>query len=129
MAVRNAVNEFLRLLRYVRPYRGRLAAGIGALVLVGMAEGLVALMITPLFDRVLNPASPDPHLPLVKLPFGGPTIFLDSLIPGGMQYIWAVYAVALVLLFLAKAVAEFYGVFEVQAVGLYAVTDLRESDL
>jgi ATP-binding cassette, subfamily B, bacterial MsbA len=125
VAFRNTVNEVLRLLRYVRPYRGRLTAGIAALVLVGMAEGLIALMITPLFDRILNPNNPDPHLPLVKLPFGGSTIFLDSLVPGGVQYIWAVYAVALVFVFVAKAVAEFYGVFEVQSVGLCAVTDLR----
>jgi subfamily B ATP-binding cassette protein MsbA len=125
LAFRDTVNEVFRLLRYVRPYRARLAAGIAALVLVGFAEGLVALMITPLFDRILNPSNSDPHLPLVKLPFGGPTIFLDSLVPGNLHYVWAVYAVALVFLFFAKAVAEFYGVFQVQAVGLYAVTDLR----
>jgi ATP-binding cassette, subfamily B, bacterial MsbA len=125
VAFRDTVNEVLRLLRYVRPYRARLAAGIAALVLVGFAEGLVALMITPLFDRILSPGNPDPHLPLVTLPFGGPTIFLDSFVPGGLRYLWAIYAVALVSLFVAKAVAEFYGVFQVQSVGLYAVTDLR----
>jgi ATP-binding cassette, subfamily B, bacterial MsbA len=125
VAFRDTVGEVVRLLRYVRPYRGRLAAGVGALILVGLAEGLVALMITPLFDRILNPSNPDPHLPLVKIPWGGPTILLDSLIPGARQHIWVIYAVALVLLFFAKAVAEFYGVFEVQSVGLFAVTDLR----
>ena len=125
MAFRDTVNEVLRLLRYVRPYRARFAAGVSALALVGLAEGLVALMITPLFDRILNPSSPDPRLPLVKLPLGGPTLFLDSLVPGGLRYIWAVYALALVFLFFAKALAEFYGVFQVQSVGLHAVTDLR----
>jgi subfamily B ATP-binding cassette protein MsbA len=125
VAFRNTIKEVSRLIGYVRPYRGRLAAGIAALVLVGAAEGLVALMITPLFDRILNPTNPDTHLPLVKLPFGGSTIFLDSFVAGGVQYMWAIYAVALVLLFVAKAVAEFYGVFEVQSVGLHAVTDLR----
>jgi subfamily B ATP-binding cassette protein MsbA len=125
VAFRDTVHEVLRLLRYVRPYGARLAAGIAALVLVGMAEGLVALMITPLFDRVLNPGNPDPRLPLVTLPFGGPTLYLDSLVPAGLQYVWAVYAVALVVLFVCKAIAEFYGVFQVQSVGLCAVTDLR----
>jgi len=125
VAFRDTVNEVFRLLRYVRPYRARLASGIAALVVVGLAEGLVALMITPLFDRVLNPGNSDPRLPLVTLPFGGPTIFLDSLVPAGAGYVWAVYAVALVFLFVAKALAEFYGVFQVQSAGLYAVTDLR----
>jgi len=125
VAFRDTIQEVWRLLRYVRPYRARLAAGIAALVLVGLAEGLVALMITPLFDRILNPSNLDPRLPLVTLPFGGPTVFLNSLVPGGLQYVWAVYALALVVLFAVKAVAEFYGVLQVQSVGLYAVTDLR----
>ena len=125
MSFRITLQEVWRLLRYVRPYRSRLAAGIGALALVGLAEGLVALMITPLFDRILNPGNPDPRLPLLTLPFTGRTIFLNSLAPGGPQYVWAVFAAALVILFTGKAVAEFYGVLKVQSVGLYAVTDLR----
>jgi subfamily B ATP-binding cassette protein MsbA len=125
VAFRDTVGEVLRLLRYVRPYRGRLAAGIAALVLVGLAEGLVALMITPLFDQILNPSNLDPRLPLVTLPFGGPTVFLNSFVPAGLRYVWAVYAVALICLFVVKAIAEFYGVFQVQSVGLHGVTDLR----
>jgi len=122
---RNTLHEVWRLLKYVRPYRARLSAGIAALALVGLAEGLVALMITPLFDRILNPGNPDPLLPLFTVPFSGRTIFLNSLVPGGLQYVWAVFAVALIFLFTGKAVAEFYGVLQVQSVGLHAVTDLR----
>jgi ATP-binding cassette, subfamily B, bacterial MsbA len=125
VAFRDTVNEVFRLLRYVRPYRARLAAGIAALVLVGFAEALVALMITPVVDHILNPGNPDQRLALVTLPFGGPTIFLNSLVPGGLQYVFPVFAVALVVLFTGKAAAEFYGVFQVQSVGLHAVTDLR----
>jgi ATP-binding cassette, subfamily B, bacterial MsbA len=125
VAFRDTMHEVWRLLRYVRPYRARLAAGIAALIVVGFAEGLVALMITPLFDRVLNPSNSDPRLPLVTLPFGGPTVYLNSLMPSGLRYVWAIYGVALILLFAGKAVAEFYGVFQIQSVGLYAVTDLR----
>jgi subfamily B ATP-binding cassette protein MsbA len=124
VAFRDTVHEVWRLLRYVRPYGARLIAGVAALAVVGIAEGLVALMITPLFDRILNPSNLDPRLPLVTLP-GGRTIFLNSFVPIGFQHVWAVYTLALVVLFGAKAVAEFYGVFQVQAVGLYAVTDLR----
>jgi subfamily B ATP-binding cassette protein MsbA len=36
-----------------------------------------------------------------------------------------VFAVALLVLFVGKAVAEFYGVLQIQSVGLHAVTDLR----
>jgi subfamily B ATP-binding cassette protein MsbA len=102
-----------------------LGAGIAALALVGLAEGLVALMMTPLFDRILNPNNPDPLLPLVTLPLTGRTIYLNSLVPGDSPYVWTVFAVALLVLFLTKALAEFYGVLQVQTVGLLAVTDLR----
>ncbi len=125
MAFRKTIGEVWRLLRYIRPYRGRLAAGIAALGVVGFGEGLAALMITPLVDRILNPGNPDPRLPLVNLPFGGGTIYLNSLVPGSVQLVWAIYAAVLLTLFAVKALAEFYGVMEIQAVGLHAVTDLR----
>ena len=43
-------------MRYIKPYKMRLAAGVVCLSVVGLAEGLIALMIAPIFDRVLNPA-------------------------------------------------------------------------
>ncbi len=119
------IGELGRLLRYVRPYKGRLAAAAVLLAVVGLAEGLTALMITPAVDRVLNPATTDPNLPLVKLPFGGPTILLNSFFPHGIRYVWTVFAISLVVLFVGKAVAEFIGVTLVQYVGHAAVTDLR----
>ncbi len=113
------------MLGYVRRYRGRLALAVVLLALVGLAEGLTALMIAPGFDRVLNPAVADPKLPLVKLPFGGPTIYLNSFFPRHIHYVWTVFAISLVVLFLGKAVAEFFGSTLVQYIGLAAVTDLR----
>ena len=43
-------------MRYIKPYKMRLAVGVVCLSVVGLAEGLIALMIAPIFDRVLNPA-------------------------------------------------------------------------
>ncbi len=117
--------EIGRLLNYVRPYRGRLGVAVVLLALVGLAEGLTALMITPAIDRVLNPAVTDPNLPLVRLPFGGPTIFLNAFFPRHIHYVWTVFAIALVALFLFKAVAEFLGSTLVHYAGHAAVTDLR----
>ena len=51
--------ELGRLLQYVKPYRMRLVTGVLSLAVVGIGEGLVALMITPALDRVLNPGSAD----------------------------------------------------------------------
>ncbi len=68
MKAKENVHELWRLLRYVRPYRARLTAGVLALAVVGLAEGLIALMITPLLDHILNPANSDSRLSLLKLP-------------------------------------------------------------
>lgn len=117
--------EFGRLLGYVRPYRGRLAAAVVLLALVGLAEGVIALMITPAVDRVLNPGAADSSLPLVKLPFGGPTLYLNAFFPHRIRYVWTVFAISLVVVFIGKAIAEFLGIMLVQYVGQAAVMDLR----
>ena len=102
----------------------RLFLGVLALALVGLTEGLIALMITPLLDRILNPASDDPHLALVRLP-GNHVIYLNSFLPYGIHWGWTVFSIALVMIFIAKAIAEYLGVVEVQYAGQAAVTDLR----
>jgi ATP-binding cassette, subfamily B, bacterial MsbA len=118
------IHELGRLLRYARPYRVRLFFGVVALALVGLTEGMIALMITPLLDRILNPSSDDPNLPLVTLP-GNHVIYLNSFLPSSIHWGWTVFSVALVAIFVAKAVAEYLGVVEVQYAGQAAVTDLR----
>jgi subfamily B ATP-binding cassette protein MsbA len=117
-------NEFARLLRYVLPYRGRLALAVVLLALTGVTEGLIALMITPAVDNVLNPAAPGSSLHLV-IPLHGLTIDLNRLFPHRMQHVGTVFGVALVVIFLVKALAEYFGALQAQYVGLAAVTDLR----
>jgi subfamily B ATP-binding cassette protein MsbA len=124
VAAEQHIHELRRLLRYAKPYRGRLSLGVMALALVGLTEGLIALMITPLLDRILNPASNDPQLPLVKLP-GNHVIYLNSFLPSSIHWGWTVFSIALVIIFIAKAIAEYLGVVEVQYAGQAAVTDLR----
>ena len=118
------IHELRRLLRYAKPYRTRLILGVVALALLGMAEGVIALMITPMIDRILAPASNDPQLPLVKLP-GNHTIYLNSFLPRSLHWGWTIFSVALVLIFVVKAIAEYLGVVEVQFAGQSAITDLR----
>jgi len=117
--------ELTRLLSYVRPYVGRLAGAVVLLAVVGLGDGLTALMITPAFDRVLNPATTDPTLPLVRLPFSGRTIYLNAFFPHYIHHVWTVFAISLVVLIVGKAVAEFFGIMLVQYVGHASITDLR----
>ena len=47
------MNAFLRLLEFARPYRGRLAGAIVAMVVYGIASAGIAYLIKPIFDEVL----------------------------------------------------------------------------
>lgn len=117
--------EIRRLLRYVRPYAAWLLLGVVLMGLVGLAEGLTALMIRPVVDRVLDPGEPGTPIPLVTLPGIEKTIYLDSFFPESVRHVWAVVAIALLAIFLVKALAEFAGNVAIQYVGHSAVTDLR----
>jgi subfamily B ATP-binding cassette protein MsbA len=117
--------ELGRLLRYVKPYRLRLAAGIVSLAFVGLAEGLVALMITPIFDRVLNPRAPDSRLFLMKIPFTQRPIYLNSFLPHQIHSVGTLFTIALLIVFLGKGLAEYFGNTQVQYAGIAAVTDFR----
>ena len=117
--------EIARLLRYVRPYTGWLVLGVVLMAVVGLAEGMTALMIRPVVDRVLDPNVPGAPLPLVTIPYFEYTIYLDSFFPENLRNVWAVVAIALFVIFLVKALAEFTGNVAIQFVGHSAVTDLR----
>jgi len=117
--------ELRRLLGYAGPYWGRLAFAVVLMGFVGLAEGLTALMIRPIIDRVLDPAAPDSSLTLIDLPFLGGPVTLDSFFPSHIQHVWTVFAISLLVLFFGKALAEFFGNTMIQYVGHAAVTDLR----
>jgi len=114
-----------RLLSYVRPYRVRMFVGVVLLAFVAVAEGLIALIIAPIFDRVLNPAASDSRLALFKVPFSDRTIYLNQFFPPSIHNVWTVVSITLLVVFFAKAVAEFGGGFLIQAIGHSAITDLR----
>lgn len=117
--------QLKRLLGYVWPYRFRMLAGVVLLAFVAIAEGLILLMIAPIFDRVLNPAAPDSNLPLFTVPVSGQTIYLNQFFPASIHNVWPIVSISLLVVFVSKAVAEFVGSFVIQAIGHSAITDLR----
>ena len=117
--------ELGRLLRYVLPYKSRLALGVVCLSVVGLAEGLIALLITPIFDRVLNPGAPDSRLLLIKNPFTHQGIYLNSFLPARIHSVGTIFSIAILAVFIGKGLAEYCGTVLVQYAGIAAVTDLR----
>ena len=117
--------EFARLLYYVKPYKIWLAAGIVCLFLVGLGEAVVALLITPVIDRVLSRGAPDAKLLLFRNPITHEAIYLNSFLPSGIHSVGTLITIAILVVFLGKGIAEFIGNTLVQYAGIAGVTDLR----
>ncbi|MGB8524080.1 MAG: ABC transporter ATP-binding protein [Candidatus Acidiferrales bacterium] len=117
--------EFRRLLRYLSPYTGVLAVGVVLLAAMGIAEGLVPLAIRPALDVVLNPQSSLQKLVLFQVPGSSRIVYMNDFVPSRVHHVWSVFALALLFIFLFKAIAEYFGSTLIQYVGLSAVTDLR----
>src|ERR1700756_530625 len=99
--------------------------GVVLFAFVAIAEGLVALIIAPIIDRVLNPAVSDSTLPLFPIPVIHKTIYLNHFFPPRIHHVWTVVSISLVVVFVIKAIAELLGNGLIQSVGHCAVTDLR----
>ena len=121
----NKREEFGRLLRYVMPYKIRLAAGVVCLSLVGLGEGLIALMFAPIFDRVLNRYAPDNKLQLITNPFTHHAIYLNSFLPSRIHSVGTIFSIAILTIFIGKGLSEYFGNVLVQFAGIAGVTDLR----
>ena len=117
--------ELRRLLGYVRPYAPLMALGVALMAFMAVGDGITILSVRPLIDVVLNPQSTAQRLPLFTIPWGGPTLDLNSFVPARIHHVWSVFAIAILFIFLAKGLAEFFGVAIIQYVGLAGITDLR----
>ncbi len=117
--------QLKRLLGYLRPYALRFGLGVILVAFVALAEGAVALMIKLAVDFVLNPAATSSRLPIGTIPWNGRILYLNDYFPARIHNVWTVFAFSLIILFFAKALAEYIGTTSIQYSGLAAVTDLR----
>ena len=99
--------------------------GVVCLSVVGLSEGLIALMITPIFGSVLNPKAPDNRIFLIENPFTHQAIYLNSFLPRQIHSVGTLFSIAILAVFIGKGVAEFLGNVLVQHAGIAGVTDLR----
>jgi subfamily B ATP-binding cassette protein MsbA len=115
-----------RLLRFVRPHFAPLSLSVILMAIVGAAQGLMAILVGPVFDRVLQPDSPDTLVPLVTIPGFHHTVYLQDIIPGSIHNVWTMVAIAIGGSFLLKGLCDYFGNYLVNYVGLSVVTDLRQ---
>jgi subfamily B ATP-binding cassette protein MsbA len=122
------VTDLKRLLHYSRRYIPELAGSVVLMALVGAAHASMALLIQPIIDRVLSPktATLKPVLLFTNF-FNKRPVYLDDFIPGGLHDIWALVAVAILAVFLAKGVFDYIANYLVSYAGFSAVTDRDEA--
>ena len=119
------MSELRQLLRYARPYWHRLLAAVGLMAMVGACHGLVALLIGPVFDRVLNPQSSGGEVLLYRFPFTGGAVYLNDLVPSSIDDVWTMVAIGIIGVFILKGLGDFFGNYLVNYAGFAAIRDLR----
>jgi len=115
-----------RLIQLVRRHWPPLLAAVFLMGLAGAMQGLMALLIQPIFDRVLVPGSAETPVKLFTLPLLNHAVYLNQLIPGNIHNVWTMVAVAILGVFVLKGVLDYCGNYAVNYVGLSVVTDLRQ---
>lgn len=121
------MKELWRVLRYAKPYFGFLLVSVLLMAVVGASQGATALLIKPIFDRVLNPSAGGEAVKLFTVPLIGHSIYLSDLFPGdSIHNVWTMVALAILAVFLLKGICEYGATYFINYVGLSAVMDLRQ---
>lgn len=111
------MEEFRRLLRYVRPHRATFALAVVAMVLVAVFETATGALLVPIFNQ-FNP---------VQGP-GSETLYsLHRLVPQDDWYkAWLAIAGMLIAFTFLKGVAEYFSSYLMAKIGQTVVLDLRK---
>jgi ATP-binding cassette, subfamily B, bacterial MsbA len=120
------MSELRRLISYARPYAPALALSVVLMAIAGAAHAMIPILIGPIFDRVLQPNSPDTRIALPHVPGMG-IVYLDQLIPLPIHNVWTLVATAILAAFLIKGIADYVGNYLISYAGFSAVTDLRQA--
>ncbi len=118
------MRELLRLMRYVKPYALRLALSVALMAGVGFFEAMMALLIGPVFDRVLNPKADGAGIPLFRAGYL-PQIDLTRFAPAFIHNVWTMVAVAILIVTFGKAIFEYAADYLVHYIGFAVISDLR----
>jgi subfamily B ATP-binding cassette protein MsbA len=121
------MKELLRLLAYARRYSVHLFGSVVLMAIAGAAQGTLALLVRPIFDRVLTAARPEGMTPLLARPLFGHQVYLEQIVPFHGRSIWFMVAFALVAAFLLKGICDYLGNYLISYAGFSSVTDLRNA--
>jgi subfamily B ATP-binding cassette protein MsbA len=119
------MTQVRRLIGFVRPYTFRFSLAVILMAVVGACEALTALLIRPVFDRVLDPEAQAGQILLFKWPLSGHGVYLQNFLPRHFHNMWTVVAVAIIGVTLIKGLSEFSATYFINYIGHSVVRDLR----
>ena len=110
------MEDFKRLLKYVRPHLGLFIVAVIAMILMALADTALTAMAIPLFDQFDSSLAKE-----------SPTLFyLHSLIPKDNWYNkWLVISALLVGLTIFKGIFSFLSTYFMSKIGQLTILDLR----
>src|SRR6201981_3885227 len=119
------MRQLTRLVRYVFPFLLHLSGGVLLLPGVGFLEAFRLVLLKPILDRVLNPASGSENILLFTMPESGKPIYLQRFVPTHFHNAWTIVAYALVASTLLKGILDYTGTYLVNHAGFGMITNLR----
>jgi ATP-binding cassette, subfamily B, bacterial MsbA len=119
------MRQLTRLIRYVLPFLVQLLPGIFLLAAVGFLEAFRLMLLKPVLDRVLNPASGSENIVLFTLPRLDKPVYLQWFVPTHLHNAWTIVAFALVASTVVKGIFDYTGTYLINHAGFGMITNLR----
>jgi subfamily B ATP-binding cassette protein MsbA len=120
------MRQLTRLVRYALPYWWQILSSVLLMAAVGALDAFKYLLVRPVFDRVLNPATGSQDIKLFDIPGTQHPVYLQQLVPPHFTNAWTIVAFALVASTVLKGICDYSGTYLVNHAGFGMITDLRD---
>ena len=120
------MRQLTRLIRYALPYWWQILSSVLLMAAVGALDAFKYLLVRPVFDRVLNPATGSQDIKLFDIPGTQHPVYLQQLVPPHFTNAWTIVAFALVASTVLKGICDYSGTYLVNHAGFGMITDLRD---
>ena len=112
------MNEFIRILKYLRPHLLTFVLATVAMILVALFETATMALLVPIFDQAYNTGAAQKSQTLFNL---------QKFIPQNDWYqAWLMISVLLVSFTIIKGIAEYFSAYLMAKIGQSAVLQLRQ---
>ena len=120
------MGQLTRLVRYALPYWWQILSSVLLMAAVGGLDAFKYLLVRPVFDRVLNPATGSQNIQLFVIPGTRHPVYLQQFVPAHFTNAWNIVAFALVASTILKGICDYSGTYLVNHAGFGMITDLRD---